>query len=552
MKRINMKRYKLLRGICAVMILTVSCETTELEILDNPNAVSPDQSSVDFFLNSIQSGAIAQFEGIPLNNVGLSELGMEVTRMMQMAGPTYQNAYAPTFLNQVWTPVYSGALPDIRTMIPVAEEQGLYTHVGIAKVLEAMMMINMVDFFGDVPYSEATDGVNFPNPDVDSGEEIYAKMLNLIDEALLDFAKEETALPASDRFYGGDEALWVKFANTLKLKIYVQTRLVDSNVAAINQILVSGDYIKDSSEDFEVKWSATDTNPDSRHPEFGANFDNGTAEYMNTTYMYWMVEEKGMMDPRARYYFYRQVSQNTTDVNEQSCITEFPPAHFGPEDIYCNFSNEGYWGRIHGDNDGIPPDRAKRTTFGLYPVGGLFDNDSFISITGRNISTQGAGISPIMLSSYVDFMLAEAALFMGTSGNPRDYLENGIRKSMEKVINFSPANVDPDYAASQQDIDDYLTLVLDTYDAASNDEERMAIIAKEYMIALWGNGVEAYNTYRRTGQPYLQPTEIAQPGPFIRSFLYPAVFVDQNSNVAQKADVSSQVFWDNNPAGFVN
>ena len=544
------------RNIITTILLSVliySCESTELEILENPNAVTPDQSDINFFLNSIQNGAIVQFAGTPLNTLGLSEFGQEVTRMLHMFGPTYQNAYTPSSLNQTWTSVYSLALPDIRTMVPIAEEQGLFTHVGIAKVLEAMMMVNTVDFYGDVPYSEATDGVNFPNPKLDPGEEIYSKMLLLLDEALVDFAKEETALPTSDRFYNGNEESWVKLTNTLKLKILLQTRLVDSNVASqINQIVADGNYITDSVDDFEVKWSTNDNNPDSRHPEFGPNFDNGTAEYMNTTYMYWMIEEKGIEDPRWRYYFYRQVSENTEDVNEQSCITQFPPSHYGPEDIWCNFSNEGFWGRVHGDADGIPPDNGLRTTFGLYPVGGLFDDNSATTITGRNIGLQGAGISPIMLSSYVDFMLAESALFLGTTGDPKVYLENGIRKSITKVVNFSPANVNENFTPTQEDIDNYVSKVLELYDSATSNDEKMEVIAKEYFIALWGNGIEAYNTYRRTGKPNLQPTEIAEPGSFIRTFLYPQVFADQNSNVVQKADVSIQVFWDTNPTGFID
>ena len=318
-----------------ILILAGSCETGELEILVNPNAVSPEQSDIDFFLNNIQLGAITMFEGTPTNTFALSEAGMEVTRIMHMFGPNYQNAYLPSQLNSTWRAVYSTALPDIRTMVPLAEEEGLFTHVAIAKVLEAYMMVSLVDFFGDVPYSEATQGVDFPNPNVDPGADIYAAIETLLDQAIADFQKNEQALPTNDLFYGGNEEQWVRFANTLKLKMYVQTRLTDSSVAGkINSIISSGNYITDASDDFQMQWSSTNANPDSRHPEFGPNFDNGTAEYMNTTYMFWMAEEKNVRDPRIRYYFYRQVGENTTNVNEQACITQFPPAHFTPEDVF--------------------------------------------------------------------------------------------------------------------------------------------------------------------------------------------------------------------------
>lgn len=544
----------IIKGVLTISLcFSSSCETTQLEILDNPNAVSPEQSDIDFFLNSIQLAAVTMFEGTPLDDTELSQVGMEVTRIGLMYGPTYGNAYTPITLNGSWRAVYSTALPDIKTMIPLAEEQELYTHVGIAKVLEVYMMITMVDFFGDVPYSEATLGEEFPNPKVDPGADIYAAMEKLLDEAITDFAKDEKALPKNDFFYGGDESKWIRLANTIKLKMYLQTRLVDSGAASkIDALIAEGNIITSESEDFEMRWSTTDTNPDSRHPNFGVNFDNGTSDYMNTTYMYWLVKEKGIEDPRWRYYFYRQVLENTTDPNEQSCITKFPPAHFGPQDIWCNFSDEGFWGRVHGNAEGIPPDRGKRTTFGLYPVGGPFDNDSGRTITSRNVGLQGAGISPFILSSYVDFMLAESALTLGTTGNAKMYLESAIRKSMDKVINFSPANVDENFAATQSDIDNYVNTVMTMYDNAGTEEGKLAVIVKEYFIALWGNGIEPYNTYRRTGEPYLQPTVIADPGPFIRSFFYPQVFVDSNSQVDQKQDQSVQVFWDTNPAGFID
>ena len=76
---------------------------------------------------------------------------------------------------------------------------------------------------------------------------------------------------------------------------------------------------------------------------------------------------------------------------------------------------------------------------------------------------------------------------------------------------------------------------------------------KEYYIALWGNGIESYNNYRRTGKPSnMQPVLQTNPGPFIRSFLYPSVYVNLNKNATQKSSTAVQVFWDINPAtGFL-
>jgi hypothetical protein len=94
----------------------------------------------------------------------------------------------------------------------------------------------------------------------------------------------------------------------------------------------------------------------------------------------------------------------------------------------------------------------------------------------------------------------------------------------------------------------YVDKVLARYDAATTNDERMEIVQQEYYIALWGNGVDAFNNYRRTGKPGRMSYTVAQAGgDMIRSFFYPSVLVNLNKNVTQKT-LDKKVFWDTNPA----
>jgi hypothetical protein len=94
----------------------------------------------------------------------------------------------------------------------------------------------------------------------------------------------------------------------------------------------------------------------------------------------------------------------------------------------------------------------------------------------------------------------------------------------------------------------YVKKVTDRFDAATSADERMEVIQQEYYIALWGNGVDAFNNYRRTGKPGKMSYTIAQAGgDMIRSFFYPSVLVNLNKNVTQKT-LDKKVFWDTNPA----
>ncbi len=553
MMKITNKIYRFF--ILCFLVVFNSCETTQLEILDDPDAVSLEQSNIDFFMNSIQVNTATFFESV-------TEEGMETTRILHMFGPLYSNAYTPTNFNFPWSLAYSDIISDIRSMTVKAEAEGAYTHIGAAQIIEAYVIATLVDYFGDVPYSESNDGVTF-NPKRDSGAEIYAVLQTLLDDAITNMNKTELVNLTSDIFYKGDKASWIRLANTLKLKLFLQTRLVNAaeSTAGINTIIAGGNYITDNSQDFQFQYSTTDTNPDSRHPIFIRNFDSGGSitDYMSNYYMNELnagFNDKTVKDPRLRYYIYKQLNRNAMSTVEQDCFGGLRPDWYSFLEPYCALDAfPGYWGRDHGDSGGIPPDTGSRATWGLYPIGGLFDDDSFTSIASRSIGTQGAGISPIMLASYVDFMLAEAALTLGTTGDAATYLMNGMEKSIDKVMNFRVDLVDTNFAPTAGDVNDYVDQVMTSYTAADNDG-KLDVIVTEYFLALFGNGVEAYNTFRRTGKPAnVQPSQRENTDMFLRSFFYPTVYINANANpdAEQKPDVHQRVFWDTNPDnGFIN
>lgn len=540
---------------CLAVTLFFGCETTELELVDSPNALPSDQGDINFFLNSIQMQTARFFEDV-------TEEGMETTRILHMFGPLYDNAYNPSNFNTPWSRVYASIISDARTLKPLAEELGMYSHIGASQVLEAYTVATLVDYFGDIPYRESNDGIS-DNPLADPGAQIYADLILLLDEAITNFERDEDLQFNNDLFYGlgsDNDAQWIKLANTLKIKLYLQTKLVDTNAASqINAIIASGNYITDAADDFQFNWGTNDNDPDSRHPIFARNFDEGGSitDYMSNHLMFEMnagYADKTVVDPRLRYYFYRQGSVNAQATTEADCVGSLPPDHYDFTGPYCMIPFDGYWGRDNGDDGGTPPDTGKRATWGLYPIGGEFDSNQYLPILSRSIGTSGAGMSPIMLSSFVDFMLAEAALTMGVTGDAATYLESGITKSINKVMGFrSDVIEDTSFVPSAGDVSSYVNEVMANYNAADADN-KMDIIASEYFIALYGNGVEAFNTYRRTGKPdNLQPLRQVDADNFIRSFFYPDDYATQNSNASQKADVYQKVFWDTNPdTGFIN
>ena len=73
---------------------------------------------------------------------------------------------------------------------------------------------DLVDFFGDIPYSKLWR-TNL-NPVADPGASVYEAAIALLDDAIANFNSDASAEPALDLYYEGDWTAWVKAANTLK------------------------------------------------------------------------------------------------------------------------------------------------------------------------------------------------------------------------------------------------------------------------------------------------------------------------------------------------
>ncbi len=558
-----MKQFcKLLAFAIAGSLLWSACDATELDgNLVNPNQPDPSSAEIQFVFNSAELN-LEDFAGDGAESV-YGRLNQYVRYIAMTGGNTYDNNYTAVSWNDVWQEAYAEALPDLKAVKDRAGELKLTSSVGMAQVMEAYIYLTLVDVFGDVPFSQVGLGIGNQNPPAESGQVIYLAMLDTLDVAIKNLRDSIGGVP-NDLFYRGRTTKWVQLANTLKFKAFLNMRLVDADraKAGIAAILTSGEYIKTRDDDWAFPYSGNRVAPDSRATLYGDNYETGASDYISNSFMYDLLNDYSVADPRLRYYVYRQdLDATNEDFFTLDCQSLLPPAHYGRNQPYCTASPAlGYWGRDHGNDDGIPPDGQKRTIPGVFPAGGRFDANSGEGVANKNgtAGARGAGILPMMLSSYVDFMRAEAALFLQTEADPKALLLSGVQKSMTSVHQYSVAfgETVPDAfsitGARAADVTTYLADVGAYYDAAGTDAGRMQAIGREYYKAAWTNGLETYNLYRRTGTPNdLQPVLDPATGTFPRTVLYPNVSVTLNSSINQKT-LAKQVFWDTNPAGFIN
>lgn len=525
-----------------------SCETTELDNIESPNALNPSQADVDLYMNGVQVRFASTVHQIQEN-------ASQLTRVTNLFGRNYPDWQGPSNFNSEWQNTYS-IIKDIREMNIQAEGVGLTKHIAVGKVIEAYLIITLVDMWGAVPYSEAFDIENL-NPAPDSGEFIYGEARRLLDEAIAEFGSEEGSDLENDFYYENDFDQWIKAANTIKMKTFIQTRLVDNGaIASFEQIVSEGNYIQSNNENFVFNWGSNLDNPNSRHPYYNGGYGpGGTNGYRSNWLMNQMKNEYAVKDPRMRFYFYRQVSDVLANVDPEAgaelrCTQEpIPPHYENGGHVFCVIpDDEGYWGRDHGDDSGIPPDGFLKTAFGVYPAGGKFDDDSFERINDNDMGANGQGVTPIILASTVDFWQAEAAIF-GGSGVPEDHVAEGMAKSISYVKGFIDRDdtADTDFVPSDDITTRYIDDVIADMSSAST-QGKLDVLGEQLFISVYGNGIPAYNYYRRTGAPSdIQPNIEPNPGSFVRSFWYPANEVSANANMRQKAGIDEKVFWDNNP-----
>jgi hypothetical protein len=516
-----------------------SCSEDLLDINNDPNTST--QLALPSTLAFAQVSLVSNLLDEPNTNAG------SFSRMWYTTAIRNYEQNQGTYSNS-WVNMYSRPLANLQAVLDGASE-GEPGYRGIARLLKAYTFSIMVDLYGDVPYFDALNPeVSFPA--VDQGEDIYADLMLEIDQAIQELSNSSENVQG-DMIYGGDLNKWVKMGNTLKLKLYAQTRKESSinSPQGFTAMLNSG-LIESQSDDFQLKYGSQQTPNQNRHPLHVNHYNQATAYWMDNWTMANLLNDgtisaitgqpvsyRNVEDPRLRYYVFRQV-----------------PGNGGGSVVTCagggcpiGLIGNGYLGRDAGDPSAFSNEGALIATFGVYPVGGLVDTDAPKTVTAADGT--GQGIFPMLTSFMVKFLHAEMALTTSVEGDPMELLREGITLSMQKVKNYGseemPSIEGSPYEMSEEAIANYIADVQDQYMATTSDAEKLNIIMTEYQLALWGNGIEAYTNFRRTGYPnFAETSPVMGNPPYPQRFIIPVSELETNPSLADYSpDPFEPVFW---------
>lgn len=495
--------------IVVLVLFTASCTKDFLDINTDPN--NPTDIEVSKLLPWAQR-TLGDALSMGEDNGGLSQiLGVYTHQLSTREEPDQYGATGnESFLGLAWSKLYAtspppgaaqpvyGVLNNLEDIIERATEDGNTHYAGIAKILKAYTFSQIVDVFGDVPFSEANrlnEGIQYPKFDDDAA--IYDSIFNIINSGIDDL--NNTTAPnafrpgADDIIYGGNISRWLKAANTIKLKLYTQIRKVRNVSAEVNQLLSApSGLINSVSESFLIPYGINAATDD-RNPAFATYYASQRSNHVSP----WFYEIlkgynpgifTGIEDPRIPYYIYNQISanQNTREGNQ----TEY---------------RDGAFVSIYFGSVGPDRDRSQQNTIsmlGIYPAGGKYDDGSATIAT----ATSGTGAAPYRMITYADRLYLEAELIQTgvVAGNAETVLESAIRESFRQID-----YVITTYVGSSQSVpaifnipamNSYLGEVMADFAAAGN-EKKLEIIMTQKWISSIGSAVDQYTDIRRTGYP---------------------------------------------------
>lgn len=418
----------------------------------------------------------------------------------------------PDWQRRFWTVVYVNTAPQLKAIMDNAEPAS--GEAALANIWWVYSFHRLTDHFGPIPYFDAAK----PQEVIpyDSQDKIYDDFFKRLDEAV----KNLKALPAGSKVFEGYELMyngnvdnWIRFANTLRLRLALRISNIDPGRAKTEaEAAVAAGVLTDNSQNAALLKSLK------------GNDTNGLAQVaawnefsMSSTIASYL---KGYADPRLPKYF--QPSVATGEFN--SLRNGLSAVSLGlPRNTSAGNSNVGtYWVVRNG------------TTF------------------QPNLEAP----FHIMNASEAYFLRAEGALNgWNMGGTAKDLYEQGITLSLSQwgtaavaITAYINSSALP---AAPGDSENSPAAASTPIQWAASEAVQREQIGTQKWLAIFPNGMEAWAEFRRTGFPKMYPVvqsgNTALPaGTFIKRLPYP--LTEEVSNLTELNKGRALLGGPDNPA----
>ena len=212
-----MKNIKFLILGCIVVFISASCKKW-LDVNTDPD--NPNNQSV------LIENRLPWIEHFYQYTSGVTNY-----RTSCQTGVFYSNSYSQNTFSTTWqcstgnvtTPYQTWFIEVSSNVVDLynkAEKEGAYHYMAAADVFNAMGFMEMLDLYGEMPYTQAATGN--PSPKPDDGKTIYDGCMAKLNEAIDLFSKTQEAgapaLSSGDLWNNGDVSKWIKLCWGLKAR----------------------------------------------------------------------------------------------------------------------------------------------------------------------------------------------------------------------------------------------------------------------------------------------------------------------------------------------
>lgn len=409
---------------------------------------------------SLYNGATKQL----IDNMSTTSVNVNNTNtwMQHLANTTYadESRYdmvtrgVPQFYNNV---LYRLVLMNYKEAARVLETEPLAgisqaqrnNQLAIVEIMSVLAWSNLVEIFGDIPYSQALDANKYPTPVYDDGLTIYKDLIARLTAAIGKMTPTLGGMPAGydniNPTTAAGTVMWIKFANALKLRMGIM--LADKEPAYAKTIIeAAAPNVFTVGQKVAMNYSASPPNQNQAYIEFVAS---GRDDYVVTSKLI-------------------DAMQPTTPASDILTVTVADPRL----PFYATKLGDVYKGGNYGQTNGYT------TSSHVNPIN-LAPNREWV----------------IMDFAETEFLLAEAVeRGFNVGGTAETHYNNAIRAS---ILYWGGT-------ASQADA--YMAQPSVVYSTAAGNWKQK--IGNQAWLAYYLRGFTAWNSWRRLDYPRLQPVPV--------------------------------------------
>ncbi len=398
------------------------------------------------------------------------------------------------------------------------------------RILRAFNFARMTDLYGNVPYSEANQGIEgifFPK--YDKQRDVYMACLQELDEAipLLSPSNPDEGFAEADIIYNGDIAKWKRFGYSIMLRMAMRISMVDAATAGTYVTKAASGGVFNSNDD--NVWVPMSIGPSTwvnqngisraMYPGDGGQGTGNGGSHMSKTMVDWLkgADPNSTADDDPRLMIYCGGIAEWT-------ATDFIPYAGGTDPLNQEGLPNGLDQSMLDAQAGHPVE--VEATFSKMNPKMLDDDDPFF----------------IMGYGEVELLMAEAIeRGIGTvPGNAKDHYEAGVKASMQR---WTPLD------ASLTVSDAAVTTYLATYPYGVT-KPALEMIGEQLWAGHFMMWYEAWSEWRRTGYPQLVPIDYPgndTNGQIPGRLRYPSSEVSGNPNYKTDAtipdEIVTKVWW---------